>query len=109
MPIAEPPKIAVVQDVGAFDLKPAPVSGGVDLRAIKPRCTPATRDEIVVCAADPEKERLRPLPDTFVADEALPRAQRDLGGGAALDVHLEQQQLGGAQSNRVMVGLNFKF
>ncbi|KQM18328.1 hypothetical protein [Novosphingobium sp. Leaf2] len=109
MPIAEPPVIAAFQDLAAFDLKPATASGGMDLRAIKPRCAPAAGGEIVVCAPDPEKERLRALPDTFVADEALPRARRDLGGGADIGVRLDQQRLGGVQSNRVMVDLNFKF
>ena len=64
----------------------------------------------MVCATDPEKERVTPLPDPYVVGEAVPRAAIDLGGGVSLDVHLDAGSMpNGYTANRVMVGVKFKF
>ncbi|MBT0669927.1 hypothetical protein HT136_16295 [Novosphingobium profundi] len=83
--------------------------------AVRPRCTRASRPgEIVVCAPDPEAERLG---DTggfrgYTAPEGkgLPRAAIDFGEGARLDLHLDTAVLpNGMVSNRVMVGIKVPF
>jgi hypothetical protein len=85
-------------------------SAGMDLWAVKPRCTPARSGEIVVCAPDPGKERVRPLPDTYVTPEGLPRAQMGLGENSSLGVELESAGVGGGQvGNRAMVRYKVKF
>lgn len=109
MPFTELPPAPPALIVSDFDLARAnEENSGIDLRTIKPRCPMGQPGEIVVCATDPEKERVRPLPDT--TDEALPRAEIDVGGGVTLDVHLDSGALpNGYTANRVMVGIRFKF
>jgi hypothetical protein len=107
MPIADLPPAPPALEAPAFDLAQMPRE--VDLRAVKPRCPVARGNEIVVCAPDPEKERLRPLPDTYVVEEGLPRAQLNLGENATIDLRVSQEGLPGAMSNRVMVGAKIKF
>lgn len=94
-----------------FDLAEAgEEDGSIDLRTIRPRCPTSKAGEIVVCARDPEEGRARRLPDTYAVDEALPRAEIDVGGGVSLDLHLDGGTLpNGYTANRVMVGVKFKF
>ncbi len=102
----QPPGI----EVSAFDLARVPSGGGLDLRAVKPRCPQVRPGEIVVCAPDPDKERVRPLPDTYVTQEGLPAAQFGLGENSSVGVELESAGLGGGQvSNRAMVRYKLKF
>ncbi|WP_159976886.1 MULTISPECIES: hypothetical protein [unclassified Novosphingobium] len=113
MPFADLPPVPppAVEQVQLFDLGQLPTDdGNVDLRAVKPRCPEGRPGEIVVCAPDPEKDRIRPLPDTYVVEEGLPRAALDLGGGVSVDVHAEAVAMpGGAVSNRLMIGGKVKF
>ncbi|EJL24131.1 hypothetical protein [Novosphingobium sp. AP12] len=111
MPIADlpsPPPPAI--EAAAFDLAQMP-SGedGVDFRAVRRRCPEGRPGEIVVCATNPEKERVRPLPDAYAVEGGLPRAELGLGENATLDLHVDQNVLPGAVSNRVMVGAKIKF
>ncbi|MCT2398266.1 hypothetical protein [Novosphingobium mangrovi (ex Huang et al. 2023)] len=83
-----------------------------DFSAVQKRCDAAAGrpGEIVVCAPDPERERLRALPDTYVEEPALPPARWSLGDGVSLDVHVDAAQMpDGTVSNRVMVGVKMKF
>lgn len=110
MPFADIPPAPTVIEASAFDLAQLPRrEQGIDLRAVKPRCPAGRSGEIVVCAPDPEKNRVRPLPDTYVVAEGLPRAELGLGENASIDVHVEQHAMPGAASNRVMVGAKLKF
>ncbi|KMS55148.1 hypothetical protein V474_19085 [Novosphingobium barchaimii LL02] len=108
LPPAPPPAAEQAQ---VFDLARLPAGdGNVDLRAVKPRCPAGRAGEIVVCAPDPEKQRVRPLPNTYVVEEGLPRAAMDLGGGVSVDIHAEAVGMpGGAVSNRLMIGGKVKF
>jgi hypothetical protein len=109
MPVDLPPAPPPIEAV-SFDLAQLP--SGDDrpgLRVVRPRCPEGRPGEIVVCAPNPEKERLRPLPDTYVVEEGLPRAELGLGDNATLDMHVDQAALPGAVSNRVMVGAKIKF
>lgn len=94
-----------------FDLAELPQTGErVDLRAVKPRCPQGRPGEIVVCAPDAEKERVRPLPDTYVTPEGLPRAEMSLSETSTLGVELESAGIGGGQvSQRAMVRYKLKF
>lgn len=84
--------------------------GEIAPHAFRRRCPVAEAGEIVVCAPDPEANRVRPLPDTYVIEEGLPRARFDLGDDASLDVHMERKELaGGVVSQRIMVGVKFGF
>ncbi|WP_285016782.1 hypothetical protein [Novosphingobium sp. fls2-241-R2A-195] len=110
MPIAdlppEPPAIAAP----LFDLAQMPQDGTVNLHAVKPRCPVGRPGEIVVCATNPEKERLRPLPDTYETPDGLPRAQMGLSENSSLGVELDSATLGSGQvSNRAMVRYKLKF
>jgi hypothetical protein len=110
MPIADLPPTPPAIEAPAFDLAQLPRGeGGPDLRAVRPRCPVGRAGEIVVCATNPEANRVRPLPDTYVVEEGLPRAQLGLGENASIDLHLDQQVMPGAVSNRVMVGAKLKF
>lgn len=85
-------------------------SDDIDLQTIRPRCPAGRAGEIVVCAPDPEKERARRLPETYVVAEGLPRAEIEVGEGVSLDVHLDAGGMpNGYTANRVMVGVKFKF
>lgn len=111
LPPFDPP--AEERSIEAFDL--------AEMRKSAPRPTfsAITKDcdataerptEIVVCAPDPEKQRLRPLPEGYSSSEGLPKAEWGLGGGATVDVHLDSEQMpGGGVSNRVMAGVKLKF
>lgn len=80
---------------------------GLTLLPPRRRCPPPRADgAIVVCADRPDDQRLSPLDPTF--DRGPGRAEWRLGGGAVADLHVEQTMIGGAPSNRVMVGLKIK-
>jgi hypothetical protein len=109
MPIADLPSVPPAVEAPAFDLSQLPGESRIDLRAVKPRCPEERSGEIVVCAPDLEKDRLRPLPDTYLTEEGLPRAEVGIGGAASLGVNLDLARLGGVTSNRVMVTAKLKF
>lgn len=110
MPLEAPPPQPPAIAAPVFDLAEMPNGKEVDLRAVKPRCPQGRPGEIVVCAPDPEKERVRPLPDTYVTAEGLPRAQMGLGENSSVGVELEAAGLGAGQvSNRAMVRYKLKF
>lgn len=82
---------------------------------IPPAVTPArscaaqaAAGEIVVCAQDPERFRLRPLPDTY-RQEREPGGLETTIGGVTLRQDVEQVNLGGTPSKRVMVRAKIKF
>jgi hypothetical protein len=76
----------------------------------KAKCGPPGKgDEIVVCAEDQERFRLRPLPDTYERQPATGGPEADLGGGVTLKQDLEQVDIGGTQSKRIMVRAKIKF
>lgn len=108
---ADPPVAMEQSQAETFDLASLPRdSKTLDLRAVKPRCPVSTGKEIVVCAPDPEENRLRPLPDTYVVEEGMPRAQLGLGDGVTLDVHVDAAVMpDGTVSNRIMIGTKIKF
>jgi len=109
MPVADtPPEPPPAQ---VFDLAQLSVADqAADFRAVRPRCPVGRPGEIVVCAPDPEKERLRALPQDYAVTEGLPRAELGIAGGVSLDVHLDSATLAGGQTaNRVMVGAKIKF
>jgi hypothetical protein len=111
MPIADlPPPPPPAIEAAAFDLAQIPSGDeGIVFRVVRRRCPEGRPGEIVVCAGNPEKERVRPLQGTYVTEEGLPRAEMDLGENATLDLHVEQNVMPGAVSNRVMVGAKIKF
>ncbi|MCJ2187753.1 hypothetical protein [Novosphingobium beihaiensis] len=107
----DPPAASAPQEAETFDLATIRhKDSSLDLHIRKRRCPVATGGEIVVCAPDPEENRVRPLPDTYKVEEGLPPARISLGDGASLDVHVESAVMpGGTVSNRVMVGLKLGF
>lgn len=112
MPIAEPPPPPPPAiEAAAFDLAQMPSGDDrIDLHAVRRRCPEGRPGEIVVCAPDPEKERLRPLPDTYAVEEGLPRAEMQLSDTVGLDAHLDSATLGAGQTTqRIMVGAKIKF
>lgn len=100
------PVYELPQAPAEFDRAAAP-SGTPALQLLQPRCTPAPAGEIVVCARDQERDRLRPLPD--VSGSVLPKAETRLGDGVVASAHVEQAGVGGWPSNRLMVDLKFGF
>lgn len=110
MPLDALPPQPPVLEAPAFDLAAMPQGEGMDLRAVKPRCPVGRPGEIVVCAPDTEKERVRPLPDTYVTEEGIPRAQFGLDDKSSIGVELDSATLGAGQvSNRAMVRYKLKF
>jgi hypothetical protein len=71
------------------------------------RCPPHEPGEIVVCAEDPEKFRLRPPPDKLA--EPIPRPRLKMSEGTSIGAELEGVGIGGQVSNRVMVRAKIKF
>ena len=71
------------------------------------RCPPQATTEIVVCAADPEAFRLRPLLQSDRADPV--RAEIRLGEGISAGISNEQASIGGIPSNRIKVTLKIRF
>ena len=73
---------------------------------LKPRCPRSTENEIVVCAPNQEEFRLRPLPQTF--EQIDSESEIGVGRGATLGAGVQASQVGGWQSNRVMVRFKLK-
>ncbi|SFF75050.1 hypothetical protein SAMN05518801_101226 [Novosphingobium sp. CF614] len=94
----------VLSDFDLADLRGKP--DGPGLTVIRPRCAQGNPGEIVVCARDPEQNRLHPLPAT---NEGLPPARFSLDGGVKVDIHVDSATVGGAPSNRVMIGAKLEF
>lgn len=111
MPISDLPPTPPALQAPAFDLAQLPSGDdGLDLRAVKPRCPVGRPGEIVVCAPDPEKNRVRPQPDTYAGEEGLPRAELGLGENASIDLHLDKSTMpNGQTANRIMIGAKIKF
>jgi hypothetical protein len=104
-----PPAMDVPASVAShFDSSGAP-GDTVPFSIIRSRCdlgAEAAGDEIVVCAQDEERFRLRPLPELaeptpgFVA----------IGDGSEVGGRVESAAIGpGLTSNRIMIDLRFKF
>ena len=109
MPLADVPPQPPAIEAPLFDLAQMPRDDGMDLRAVKPRCPEGRAGEIVVCAQNPEKERVRPL-DGFAVQEGLPRAEMGLSENSTLGIEVEQATVGNGQvSNRAMVRYKLKF
>ncbi|PZQ54851.1 MAG: hypothetical protein DI555_12155 [Novosphingobium pentaromativorans] len=98
------------QSLDAFDLRQMRSSSGANYSVISPRCPEGRPGEIVVCAPDPEKERLRPLPEGYDVPQGPPRLEMKLDETTTADVHLQAEVFpNGTTSNRVMVGVKKKF
>ena len=64
--------------------------------------------EIVVCGH--RKGYAYPLAEMAKIFEAKPlRAEKDIGGGAVADVHVEHTNVGNIPTNRIMVGIKLPF
>lgn len=112
MPATDAPPAAVVtpppEAARGFERVTTSPADGHYVTAVPHRCPPAPDGAIVVCAADPDRFRMKPLAAEFHNDPV--RAEVGLGGGARLDVHVSSAALpGGAVSKRVMVGLKIRF
>jgi hypothetical protein len=102
--------LASEQTVDAFDLRQMRNSPGARFSVVPPRCPEGRPGEIVVCAPDPEKERLRPLPEDYEMPSAVPRLEMKLDENTTADVHLQAERFpNGIVSNRLMVGVKRKF
>jgi hypothetical protein len=107
MPLPDtPPGIEVPHVAADFD-----VATGTEPRrsftVIRPRCAPGQSGEIVVCASDPQQNRLTALPNTPL--EAIPKAEARLSENATMDLHGETATVSGVPSNRAMVRLKIGF
>ncbi|PEQ12958.1 hypothetical protein B2G71_08975 [Novosphingobium sp. PC22D] len=100
-----PPAIAVPEAVArdfAIDGEarpPAPFS------VTRSRCTAPQAGEIVVCAPDEERFRLRELP---ALAESTPGSV-EIGDDLSVAGRVESVMIGGVPSNRVMIDLKLKF
>lgn len=107
MPLPEaPPPIELAHIASEFEA----ATGTVPQRTIsvvRPRCTAGKAGEIVVCATDPARNRLLPLPER--PQDGMPKAQARLSEKASIDLHMQSAQVSGAPSNRVMVGVKIGF
>lgn len=107
---ASPPPVAAEQSLDAFDLAKLRGEDSGTLVIIPRRCPAGGPGEIVVCAPNSEKDRLRPLPDTYVMTEGLGRAERQIAPGVVTGVDLSSVAMpGGVVSNRVMFNLKVGF
>jgi hypothetical protein len=107
MPLPEaPPAFELPLVAGEFETA-AGANPGKAFSIIRPRCAAGAAGEIVVCAADPKRNRLHALPDS--PPEGLPRAEARLSENATIDLHTESAQISGAPSNRAMVGIKIGF
>lgn len=73
----------------------------------QPRCAVGQAGEIVICAADPKRNRLAALPDSPA--EGLPKAELRLGKNTTIDLYAETARISGVPSNRMMVGVKIGF
>lgn len=72
-----------------------------------PRCDADASGDILVCGQRTPNFRLEPLPPSYDA-AALPKAQAPLLGGTG-SVELEQGDVGGTPSNRIMARMKWHF
>lgn len=98
-----------------FDLSSlATQDGTIDFDIVRRRCSSATRPgEIVVCAPDPDADRLGDatgFKGYEYVEEGPPRAAWKLNESVELDIHTDAETLGnGVVSKRVMVGAKITF
>ncbi|EQB15837.1 MAG: hypothetical protein K0R64_2310 [Novosphingobium lindaniclasticum] len=98
------------QIVDAFDLRQMRSAPGMRFSVVRPRCPESRPGEIVVCAPDPDRERVLPLPQEFEMPSAVPRLEMKLDENTTADLHLQAEAFpNGTVSNRVMVGVKRKF
>ena len=91
----------------AFAGPPAPVVPHA--APVAPTCpTSPDPDDVVVCAGDPDRFRLKPLPPR-VAGPVLPKAETRVFGNAKVAAETEAASVGGFVSNRAMVRLKVPF
>jgi hypothetical protein len=77
-------------------LKPPPVT-----------CDRSNLDEVVVCAGQEDRYRLRPVDGDEYSDPPI-RAERNFAGGV-LGIGGDQANVGGFPSNRMMLSFKIKF
>ncbi|MDE8652949.1 hypothetical protein [Novosphingobium album (ex Liu et al. 2023)] len=106
--LPSPPPALAQPAAGGFDLADlAARSDAPDFRIGRPRCADSRPGEIVVCAPDPERDRLRALPDLPAPP---PPGEIALSDSARLGAHVEANTLAnGMTSNRVMVDVKIRF
>ncbi|TYC92491.1 hypothetical protein [Novosphingobium sp. BW1] len=119
MPLAEPapvpPILSQESTVRSFDLADLGTEENtIDFRVVQRRCARASRPgEIVVCAPDPEAERLGTISgaqDFEPSGNGPPRAAIKLTENIEADIHVDPYGLpNGMVSNRVMVGVKVAF
>lgn len=98
------------QIVDAFDLRQMRSAPGMSFSVVRARCPEGRPGEIVVCAPDPDRERVQPLPQDFEMPSAVPRLETKLDENTSADVRLQAQAFpDGSVSQRVMVGVKRKF
>ncbi|MEL0254030.1 MAG: hypothetical protein VW935_19135 [Novosphingobium sp.] len=71
-------------------------------------CGSGASGQIVVCAVDSKRYRLRP-PSSAFREAGPPKAEVALPGGGAVAVEAQAQSVGGFNSNRVLVGVKLPF
>lgn len=98
------------QIVDTFDLRRMRSAPGMSFSAVRPRCPEGRPGEIVVCAPDPDRERVQPLPQEFEMPSTVPRLEMKLDENTTADLHLQAEVFpNGTVSNRVIVGVKRKF
>lgn len=93
----------------ALQVAGPPAPAPEKLRAARPCPTDAAETgDVVVCGRpDQEQFRLRPLPDC--AEPAMPRAETGVLGHLKAAADVEQGNVGGLPSNRIMLRLKLPF
>jgi hypothetical protein len=93
----------------AFDLRSVEAADERPRFSLDRRGCSGEPGEIVVCARDPEEDRLRPLAGPE-AELLLPPAEFGLGDTTSLNVRMEAEaRPDGSVSNRIMVGVTHAF
>lgn len=106
MPMPDmPPAVALPHVAAEFEAAAGGTPGARVL--VRRRCAAGRPGEIVVCAGDPQRNRLAALPATGAED--MPKAEARLSERVTLDVHTETAQISGVPSHRAMVGLKVGF
>lgn len=73
----------------------------------QPRCEEGKAGEIIVCASDPKRNRLEPLPSHSQPD--LPKAETRLSENTTIDFQAKNADIAGAQSIRAMASVKIGF
>jgi len=100
-PSVELPHVAAEFDAEATDQRKRRPS------LVRPRCSPGQPGEIVVCAADPKRNRLTALSD--MPPEELPKARFQISDRVTLNLQVESTMVSGAPSNRATIGVKIGF